>query len=421
MFSISATSSDCGVVAVRARAPGSSRGPRAARRASGARRRRARSVPPGRGRTSTGCRTPRSLIDSASACSASSSKRLRGWCGLGATSSTAARAAPPRVARLGAPTGSPRVRGPSLRSAQPRAATSFASSKYASAPAQCGSWWITGRPKLGASPTRTLRGITVSKTSSGKCSRTSRSTSCAEARAPVVHRQQHPRDGQPRVELALDERERVEQAGEALEREVLGLHRHDHAVGGDQRVDRQRAERRRAVQQRVREALAHRRERVAQARLGARDRAAARRSAPARSGAGGQRAPGARSPVGDDRLRAPSPRRSARRRRSAIAVLRPARARPSRSPAGRCRRAASRSRPRRCTPRRSPRSSSCRPRPSGSRSRRPCPSSSQATRCGERSTTSRRRTRPIASAERPLARHPRPAGKRVRSIARPSR
>ena len=44
--------------------------------------------------------------------------------------------------------------------------------------------------------------------------------------------------------------ERVEQAGEALEREVLGLDRHDHAVGGDQRVDGQRAERRRAVEQR---------------------------------------------------------------------------------------------------------------------------------------------------------------------------
>src|SRR5829696_79804 len=38
---------------------------------------------------------------------------------------------------------------------------------------------MTGSPKLGASPSRTLRGITVSKTSDGKCSRTSRSTSWA--------------------------------------------------------------------------------------------------------------------------------------------------------------------------------------------------------------------------------------------------
>ena len=145
-------------------------------------------------------------------------------------------------------------------------------------PAQCGSWWITGRPKLGASPTRTLRGITVSKTRSGKCSRTSRSTSRREARAPVVHRQQHARDGQARVELALDQRERVEQPGEALEREVLGLHRDDHAVGRDERVDRQRPERRRAVEQHVGEAVAHAGQRVAQPVLGARLRAAARRS-----------------------------------------------------------------------------------------------------------------------------------------------
>jgi hypothetical protein len=92
----------------------------------------------------------------------------------------------------------------------------------------------------------------------------------AQARARVVHRQEHPRDRQPRVELALDELERVEQAGEALEREVLGLHRDDHAVGGDQRVDGQRPERGRAVEQRVGEAVADRRERVAQPPLGAR-------------------------------------------------------------------------------------------------------------------------------------------------------
>ena len=91
-----------------------------------------------------------------------------------------------------------------------------------------------------------------------------------QAGAPVVHGQQHARDGQARVELALDEAQRVEQAGEALQRVVLGLHRDDHAVGGDQRVDRQRAERRRAVQERVGEAVAQRRQRLAQALLGAR-------------------------------------------------------------------------------------------------------------------------------------------------------
>ena len=89
-----------------------------------------------------------------------------------------------------------------------------------------------------------------------------------QARAPVVHRQQHAGDRQPRVELALHQRERVEQAGEALEREVLGLDRHDHPVGRDQGVDRQRAERRRAVEDHVRRLVAQRCERLAQARLG---------------------------------------------------------------------------------------------------------------------------------------------------------
>ena len=111
--------------------------------------------------------------------------------------------------------------------------------------------------------------MTVSKTSEGKCSRTSRSTSRARRVRAVVHRQEHPGDREPRVQLALDERERVEQAGEPLEREVLGLHRDDHPVGRDERVDGQRAERRRAVEEHVGEAVADRRERVAQARLGA--------------------------------------------------------------------------------------------------------------------------------------------------------
>ena len=58
----------------------------------------------------------------------------------------------------------------------------------------------------------------------------------AEAGAAVVHRQQHPGHRQARVQLALHERQRLEQSGEPLQREVLGLHRHDHAVGGDERA-----------------------------------------------------------------------------------------------------------------------------------------------------------------------------------------
>src|SRR3954468_3484984 len=63
-----------------------------------------------------------------------------------------------------------------------------------------------------------------------------------EAGPAVVHGEDEPGDGEARVELALDERQRVEQLGEALEREVLGLDGHDDLVGGDERVDCDRPE-----------------------------------------------------------------------------------------------------------------------------------------------------------------------------------
>src|ERR1700733_10020611 len=63
-----------------------------------------------------------------------------------------------------------------------------------------------------------------------------------EAGSGVMHRQQHPGHSKPWIELALYERERVEQAGEALQREVLGLYRDDHPIGRYERVDSQRAE-----------------------------------------------------------------------------------------------------------------------------------------------------------------------------------
>src|ERR1044071_6356416 len=58
--------------------------------------------------------------------------------------------------------------------------------------------------------------------------------------------------------------------GEALEREVLRLDRHDDAVGGDQRVDGQRAQRRRAVEDDEGVAGGDRGQRRAQALRGAR-------------------------------------------------------------------------------------------------------------------------------------------------------
>ena len=92
-----------------------------------------------------------------------------------------------------------------------------------------------------------------------------------EAGALVVHGDQQTRHVQRRVQLAADHRQRVEELDQALERQVLGLDRDDHPVGGDQRVDADRAERGRAVEQREGEALADRAEPLAQARLRALD------------------------------------------------------------------------------------------------------------------------------------------------------
>jgi len=70
-----------------------------------------------------------------------------------------------------------------------------------------------------------------------------------EARAVVVHSQNHACNRQPRIQLALYEIDRVKHLREALERVVLGLNRDDHTVGGDERVDRERTERRGTVDQ----------------------------------------------------------------------------------------------------------------------------------------------------------------------------
>jgi hypothetical protein len=93
----------------------------------------------------------------------------------------------------------------------------------------------------------------------------------AQPRARVVHRQQHSGDRQPRVELALHERERLQQPREPLQREVLGLHRHDHPIGRHQRADRERPERGRAVEQDELKHAPHRLQALAQALLEALD------------------------------------------------------------------------------------------------------------------------------------------------------
>ena len=113
-------------------------------------------------------------------------------------------------------------------------------------------------PWLGASPSRTLRGMTVSNTFSLKNARTSRADLLAEVRALVVHRQQHAVDVERRVERGAHAAQRDDEVGEAFEREVLAVQRDEHGVGGDEGVEREQAERRRAVDEDVVEAVGQR-------------------------------------------------------------------------------------------------------------------------------------------------------------------
>src|SRR2546430_1564480 len=59
-------------------------------------------------------------------------------------------------------------------------------------------------------------------------------------RALVVHRRQDPLDPDLRIQVLADHRKRVLELDEAAQREVLALDGHDHAVGGDECVDRQK-------------------------------------------------------------------------------------------------------------------------------------------------------------------------------------
>jgi len=70
-----------------------------------------------------------------------------------------------------------------------------------------------------------------------------------EPRPRIDHRHEHTADRQARVETRLHEVDGAHELRQTLERVVLGLHRNENAVGGRERIDRQRAERRRAIEE----------------------------------------------------------------------------------------------------------------------------------------------------------------------------
>ena len=69
-----------------------------------------------------------------------------------------------------------------------------------------------------------------------------------EPRARVDHGEQDAADPEARVEPAADQVDRLHQLAQALQRVVLGLHRHEHAIGRGEPIHGQRPERGRAVE-----------------------------------------------------------------------------------------------------------------------------------------------------------------------------
>ena len=93
-----------------------------------------------------------------------------------------------------------------------------------------------------------------------------------EIRPLVEHRQQHAFDVERRIERRAHAAHRADEIGEPFEREVLAVQRNQHGVGGDERVQRQQAERRRTVDEDVVELVAQRLEQRAQPLLAVRQR-----------------------------------------------------------------------------------------------------------------------------------------------------
>ena len=107
-----------------------------------------------------------------------------------------------------------------------------------------------GLPKLGASARRMLRGTTVRNTFSPKCIINCALTSVARLLRGSYMVRRMPSISSSAIGGRADLLDGRDQRRQALERVVLALHRDQHAVGCDQRIDRQHVERRRTVDER---------------------------------------------------------------------------------------------------------------------------------------------------------------------------
>src|SRR5581483_6837059 len=214
-----------------------------------------------RGRTTTGWITPWTRTESARPSAASESWRRRGWRGFGWMASTGSWAS----SDSGAPpisTSSPRPRprrpgddtGGSAGSAPEPDCSGTLDKLHRHLPVGLGA---RGAAVVGNSgqPVARRLGKPHRPGDGGREDQLAEMAAqlCVDVGGPpgaaVDHRQQNACDLQPRVEAGLDDVHRAEELREAFQSVVLGLDRNEHAVGGGERVHRQRAERRRAVEE----------------------------------------------------------------------------------------------------------------------------------------------------------------------------
>ena len=234
-----------------------------ATRASGARRRPAGSGAARVGRTRMGWRTPCSRDRRGQLRRASSSSKVsaaaRGSARCGRAECCGCRAACSALGREQAEIAGESSRSSDSRRGGLRAEIWSSQGRSPPVPARgsarcfrCPAYVVTGRPARGASPSFTVCSNDALKTWwSPMIAQLLEHVARQEGPAVVERRQQARGSGgrglRPRRGSALMT---LTRCGEALHRVVLRLDRDDHAVGGDQRVDGEQAQGRRAVDER---------------------------------------------------------------------------------------------------------------------------------------------------------------------------
>src|ERR1035437_7043325 len=210
-----------------------------------------------RGRTRTGCRTPCSRIEAASSSSAASSNTRRGFSGLASTRSIGML----RTPDVRPPSAERRLTmdGESSRSSERRRAAYARKSGLAKfddllrelseCPGSLGAARVGGNRATGQRRFAELHGVPDDRVEDVMLAELSQLVEhlAPQDRASVIEGWQQAQDAEVAAQLGPDRGDDLYERIEALERVVLRLHRDDHAVCRNEAVDREQAERRRAV------------------------------------------------------------------------------------------------------------------------------------------------------------------------------